>query len=55
MQQLARRQERELRGWLYGDQTAETTLKAALLAAAAEVEDERGVPVEVVDRGRLRH
>ena len=51
VQQLARRQERELRGWLYGDEAAETTLKAALLAAAAEVEDERGVPVEVVTVG----
>jgi signal transduction histidine kinase len=51
VQQLARRQERELRGWLYGDEAAETTLKAALLAAAAEVEDEQGVPVEVVAVG----
>ena len=51
VQQLARRQERELRGWLYGDEAAETTLKAALLAAAAEVEDEQGVPVEVVTVG----
>jgi len=48
VQQLARRQERELRGWLYGDLEDELTLKAALTAAAAEVEDERGVPVEVV-------
>ena len=48
VQQLARRQERELRTWLYGDEAAETTLKAALTAAAAEVEDERGIPVEVV-------
>lgn len=45
---LARRQERELRTWLYGDVIKETTLKAALTAAAAEVEDERGTPVEVV-------
>ncbi|WP_114561484.1 PspC domain-containing protein [Desertihabitans aurantiacus] len=45
---LARRQERELRGWLYGEELDETTLKAALTSAAAEVEDERGVPVEVV-------
>jgi signal transduction histidine kinase/phage shock protein PspC (stress-responsive transcriptional regulator) len=48
VQQLARRQERELRTWLYGEQLSEATLKAALIAAAAEVEDERGVPVEVV-------
>lgn len=48
VQQLARRQERELRGWLYGEQHADKTLKAALTTAAAEVEDERGVPIEVV-------
>jgi signal transduction histidine kinase/phage shock protein PspC (stress-responsive transcriptional regulator) len=48
VQQLARRQERELRTWLYGEELAETTLKAALTAAAGEVEDERGVPVELV-------
>jgi len=46
--QLARRQERELRTWLYGEELAGTTLKTALAAAAAEVEDERGVPVELV-------
>ena len=48
VQQLARRQERELRGWLYADDVPEASLKAALTAAAVEVEDERGVPVEVV-------
>lgn len=48
VQRLARRQERELRTWLYGDDLVETTLKTGLTAAAAEVEDERGVPVEVV-------
>ena len=48
VQQLARRQERELRNWLYGDELHEATLKVALTAAAAEVEDERGVPVELV-------
>lgn len=46
--QLARRQERELRSWLYGDELSDLTLKAALTAAAAEVEDERGVPVELI-------
>ena len=51
VQQLARRQERELRNWLYGDELPEATLKAALTAAAAEVEDERGVPVELVTVG----
>lgn len=48
VQQLARRQERELRNWLYGDELHEATLKAALTLAAAEIEDERGVPVELV-------
>jgi signal transduction histidine kinase len=46
--QLARRQERELRTWLYGEELSGTTLKAALTTAAAEVEDERGIPVELV-------
>lgn len=45
---LARRQERELRAWLYADPDKETTLKAALTAAATEVEAERGVPIELV-------
>ncbi|MCW2811197.1 MAG: PspC protein, partial [Friedmanniella sp.] len=48
VQQLARRQERELRSWLYADEVPEATLKAALTAAAAEVEDDQGVPVELV-------
>ena len=48
VQQLARRQERELRTWLYGEEPQTETLKVALTAAAAEVEDERGVPVELV-------
>jgi signal transduction histidine kinase/phage shock protein PspC (stress-responsive transcriptional regulator) len=51
VQQLARRQERELRNWLYGEELPEATLKAALTSAAAEVEDERGVPVELVTVG----
>ncbi|MFT4009888.1 MAG: PspC domain-containing protein [Nocardioidaceae bacterium] len=46
---LARAQERDLRHWLYGDLTAGAeTLAAALRAAAAEVEDTHGVPVELV-------
>jgi signal transduction histidine kinase len=54
---LARAQERELRAWLYrpegngkdGDgQDAPKTLATAVRAAAAEVEDRHGVPVEVV-------
>lgn len=45
---LARRQERELRTWLYGDQMRATTLKSALEEAAGAVEDEWSVPVGVV-------
>lgn len=48
VQTLARRQERELRTWLYGDEATASTLKAALTEAAAEVEDEHAVPIEVV-------
>lgn len=58
---LARRQERELREWLYGGASATSagtpaggdgpepsTLKAALAAEASRIEAERGVPVELV-------
>ncbi|MRJ76324.1 PspC domain-containing protein [Aeromicrobium sp. SMF47] len=49
---LARRQERELRAWLYGDdEQAGDSLVAALRAAAAEVEDTHRVPVEVIAVG----
>lgn len=50
--QLARKQERELRGWLYGgDEDPSQTLAAAAAAVAAEVEDLHGVPVDVVVTG----
>lgn len=45
---LARAQERDLRSWLYDDARPETSVAGALRAAAAEVEDGYGVPVEVV-------
>ena len=46
---LARAQERDLRGWLYGaDETGSATVGAALEKAAADVEQAHGVPVEVV-------
>jgi signal transduction histidine kinase len=49
---LARRQERELRAWLYPGARAEAAgLGAALDAAAAEVEELHGVPVELVRTG----
>lgn len=46
---LARRQERELRAWLYGDEADEAdTWAAALRAVAADVEETHQVPVEAV-------
>ncbi|MGH3455190.1 MAG: PspC domain-containing protein [Nocardioidaceae bacterium] len=49
---LARRQERELREWLYADSgPSGETLRAALAAVAAEVEDRHDVTVEVVGVG----
>src|SRR4051794_8511917 len=50
---LARRQERELRAWLNGGRALgeRGTLAAALELAAAEVEEDHGVPVEVVAVG----
>lgn len=46
---LARSQERDLRGWLYGQQRApDTSFRTALERVGAEVEEEYGVPVEVV-------
>jgi signal transduction histidine kinase len=49
---LARAQERDLRAWLYADESApETSVAGALRAAAAGVEDAYGVPVEVVTVG----
>jgi signal transduction histidine kinase len=50
---LARQQERELRGWLYGDpaRRAGETLVAAIERAAAEVEERHEARVEVVSAG----
>jgi phage shock protein PspC (stress-responsive transcriptional regulator) len=50
---LARRQERELRSWLSGAPEArpDDCLADALRAAAAEIEEAHGVPVEVVAVG----
>jgi signal transduction histidine kinase len=49
---LARQQERELRAWLYGRPSDEdATLVRAVDAAAAEVEQLHGVPVDVVSAG----
>ncbi len=50
---LARRQERELRDWLSGksDSAKEISLASALEAAAAEVEERHGVPIDAVTVG----
>ena len=51
---LARRQERDLRGWLYGDRPLGddgASLEAALSAAAADVEELHGVRVELASAG----
>jgi signal transduction histidine kinase len=50
---LARRQERELRDWLYGDGAGAdaATLVGALNAAAAEVEEVHGVRIDVASSG----
>lgn len=49
MVQLARRQERELRDWLYGGGGAtEASLRRAILDLAAEIEELHGVPVDAV-------
>jgi phage shock protein PspC (stress-responsive transcriptional regulator) len=49
---LARAQERDLRAWLYaGESTDERTVASALRGAAARIEDEYGVSVDVVNVG----
>ncbi|WP_051500774.1 ATP-binding protein [Nesterenkonia sp. AN1] len=52
VERLARRQERQLRGWLYSRDSPETgTLKEQLTSVAAELEELHSVPVEVVAVG----
>lgn len=51
---LARRQERELRGWLYSDRPVgdtDASLVTALLVAAGDVEELHGVRVELASAG----
>lgn len=51
---LARAQERQLREYLYGaggSTVAETSVRGAVRRVAAEIEDEFGVPVEIVTVG----
>ncbi|NDZ96566.1 PspC domain-containing protein [Streptomyces sp. SID6673] len=52
---LARSQERELRGWLFGDPAQRAgSLSASLQGVGAEVEDDYGIEVEVITVGDLR-
>jgi signal transduction histidine kinase len=49
---LARSQERELREWLYADQNRSSdSLASAVTVVTHEVEDEHGIPIEVVVTG----
>jgi len=49
---LARSQERELRTWLYADESASAdSLATAVASVAHEVEDEHGVPIDLVITG----
>jgi signal transduction histidine kinase len=51
---IARRQERELRRWLYGTGVdGATTLEDALADAAADVEELHGVRIELASSGRV--
>ncbi|MDH2423883.1 ATP-binding protein [Sphaerisporangium sp. TRM90804] len=46
---LARSQERELRNWLYQPKAdADASMAAAVRRVAAEIEDEHGIPIEIV-------
>lgn len=45
---LARKQERELRQWLYGEAHEANTVKAALEEAAAQIEDGTAIAVDLV-------
>ncbi|HQY98565.1 MAG TPA: PspC domain-containing protein [Propionicimonas sp.] len=48
---LARRQERELRQWLYADSSGRGTLTEAIAAEIIDVEDRHGVDIELVSVG----
>jgi signal transduction histidine kinase len=48
MASLARRQERELRSWLYGQPDATDRLGAAMQTMAASIEETHEVPVDVI-------
>ena len=48
---LARRQERDLRQWLYGETTDEASLSRALAAVAEDVEADHGIDIDLVTVG----
>lgn len=48
---LARRQERELRDWLFGSTPADTTFASALRSVASTIEEREAIPVEIVTTG----
>jgi len=50
---VARRQERELRTWLYGEETRAQTLKGALEQLRADVEERFPIAVEVICVGDM--
>ncbi|MBW3084729.1 hypothetical protein KEM60_00918 [Austwickia sp. TVS 96-490-7B] len=49
---LARAQERELRSWLYGgERPSRDSVAAAVATAAVDVEDQHGIPIDLVVTG----
>ena len=48
---LARRQERDLRQWLYGETTDESSLSRALTVVAEDVEADHGIDIDLVTVG----
>ncbi len=52
--QLARRQERELRTWLYGETTRAASLRSALREVCTDIEDRFPIDVELVCVGDTR-
>ncbi|MDH3193102.1 MAG: hypothetical protein OEM40_02160, partial [Acidimicrobiia bacterium] len=46
---LARRQERDLRSWLYGSRTEVESFESAMVSTGSEIEESYKVPIELVD------
>ncbi|MDR1238225.1 MAG: PspC domain-containing protein, partial [Propionibacteriaceae bacterium] len=53
VQTLARRQERELRAYLYGEESDETSFSQALAQTTQQVEERFGVEIDLVSVGEL--